>query len=143
MTEPAGGCKLELLPSEEGCDPIEDRQHASRPSTIEAVVEQELDAFLARLQYRRPQADGKGYPHGRPVSTHQQPGHSDGEPAPCPASGWLRPQRQWHSGALGRYQRPTRRVEALLASAYRAGTHPRRVKKAVSPSSKERSAKTG
>ena len=65
MTEATGVSKLGLLACEEGCDPIEDRLRASLRSTIEAVFDEELDAFLGRLRYSRAQGEVKGYRHGR------------------------------------------------------------------------------
>jgi hypothetical protein len=38
---------------------------------------------------------------------------------------------EWRSQALRRYQRLTKKAEALIASVYRAGTNPRRVKRAL------------
>jgi hypothetical protein len=38
---------------------------------------------------------------------------------------------QWRSKALPRYQRLTRKAEALIASVYLAGTNTRRVKRAL------------
>ena len=65
MTEATGVSKLGLLACEEGCDPIEDRLRASLCSAIEAVFDEELDAFLGRLKYGRGQGEVKGYRHGR------------------------------------------------------------------------------
>ena len=65
MTDATGVGKLGLLACEEGCDPIEDHLPATLRSTIEAVFDEELDAFLARLKDTRLQGEGKGYRHGR------------------------------------------------------------------------------
>ena len=53
MTEATGVGRLGLLACEEGCDPIEDRLRATLRSTIEAVFDEELAAFLARLKDSR------------------------------------------------------------------------------------------
>ena len=44
---------LSLLANEAGYDPIEDRLLENIRSTIEAVFEEELDAFLGRCRYDR------------------------------------------------------------------------------------------
>lgn len=56
-----GEAGLSLLACEEGCDPIEDRLRGSIRTTIEAVVEEELDAFPGRLKSSRSQGPVKGY----------------------------------------------------------------------------------
>ncbi len=43
----------------------------------------------------------------------------------------MEPTREWRSAILPRYARMTRQVEALIASAYLAGTNTRRVKRAL------------
>ena len=132
MTEATGVSKLGLLACEEGCDPIEDRLRASLRSTIEAVFDEELDAFLGRLKYSRAQGEVKGYRHGRP---ERQLTSSLGTQTVSVPRARLQDgsghSSEWHSRALGRYQRRTQRVEALIASAYLAGANTRRVKKAL------------
>ena len=44
---------LSLLANEAGYDPIEDRLRENIRATIEAVFEEELDAFLGRCRYDR------------------------------------------------------------------------------------------
>ena len=65
MTEATEGSRLGLLACEEGCDPIEERLRATLRATIEAVFDEELDAFLGRVRYARGQGEVKGYRHGR------------------------------------------------------------------------------
>ena len=44
---------LSLLADELGCDPIEDRLRENIRATVEAVFEEELDAFPGRCRYDR------------------------------------------------------------------------------------------
>ena len=46
MTQATEGSSLSLLAWEEGCDPLEDRRRATIRTTIEAVFDEELHAFL-------------------------------------------------------------------------------------------------
>ncbi|MYG63552.1 MAG: IS256 family transposase [Synechococcus sp. SB0675_bin_7] len=132
MTEATGVSKLGLLACEEGCDPIEDRLRASLRTTIEAVFDEELDAFLGRLKYSRLQGEVKGYRHGR--RERQLTTTLGTERVRVPrarlqdASGR---GSEWGSQALRAYQRRTKRVEALITSAYLAGANTRQVKKAL------------
>lgn len=75
LTEEAG---LSLLACEEGCDPIEDRLRGSIRTTIEAVVEEELDTFSGRLKSSRSQGPVKGSPWWSPGAAHQHPGDQEG-----------------------------------------------------------------
>jgi len=54
---------VSLLAADVGYDPIEDRLRDNVRSTIEAVFEEELAAFLGCLRYGRGGAR-KGYRHG-------------------------------------------------------------------------------
>lgn len=132
MTETTGVDRLGLLACEEGCDPIEDHLRATLRSTIEAVFDEELDTFLGRLKYRRLQGEVKGYRHGR--RERQLTSTLGTETVSVPrarlqdGSGHT---SEWRSQALGAYQRRTKRVEALIGSAYLAGANTRRVKQAL------------
>ena len=55
---------LSLLANEAGYDPIEDRLRENIRATIEAVFEEELDAFLGRCRYDRGTNKPMGYRHG-------------------------------------------------------------------------------
>lgn len=130
LTEEAG---LSLLACEEGCDPIEDRLRGSIRTTIEAVVEEELDTFPGRLKSSRSQGPVKGSPWWSPGAAHQHPGGPGGE---VPRARLLDGEgvgREWCSKALGRYQRRTRRAEDLTPSAGLAGVNRWRVKRALCP----------
>ena len=55
---------LSLLANEAGYDPIEDRLRENIRATIEAVFEEELDAFLGRCRYDRRIDKPTGYRNG-------------------------------------------------------------------------------
>jgi transposase-like protein len=133
MTKTTDTNALSLLACDEGFDPIEDRLRANIRSTIEAVFNEELDGFLGRLRYGR-DATGpvKGYRHGH--RERQITGTFGTETISVPRAriedegGKV---AEWRSQALPRYQRLTKRAEALIASVYLSGTNTRRVKRAL------------
>lgn len=55
---------LSLLANEAGYDPIEDRLRENIRATVEAVFEEELDAFLGRCRYDRGTDKPTGHRHG-------------------------------------------------------------------------------
>ncbi len=115
-----------------GLDPIEDRLRSSIRGAIEAVFEEELSEFLGRLRYRRGDGEVKGYRHGH--RDRRITGTFGTETVSVPrarirdADGGV---REWRSKALGRYQRMTKKAEALITSVYLSGTNTRRVKRAL------------
>jgi transposase-like protein len=123
---------LSLLACDDGFDPIEDRLRANIRSTIEAVFNEELDSFLGRLRYGREAGAAKGYRHGH--RDRQITGTFGTETISVPRARVENEDgkvREWHSKALPRYQRLTKRAEALIASVYLSGTNTRRVKRAL------------
>jgi len=123
---------LALLANEAGYDPIEDRLRENIRATIEAVFEEELAAFLGRCRYDRGTDKPKGYRHGH--RERQLIGTFGAETISVPRA---RVEigdgktTEWRSKALPRYQRLTKKAEALIASVYLAGTNTRRVKRAL------------
>lgn len=121
-----------LLCGDAGYDPIEDRLRQNIRATIEALFEEELGAFLGRLRYGRGGCARKGYRHGR--RDRQIVGTFGTETVSVPRArieGDDGRIAEWRSKALPRYQRLTKRAEALIASVYLAGTNTRRVKRAL------------
>jgi putative transposase len=122
---------VSLLAADVGYDPIEDRLRDNVRSTIEAVFEEELAAFLGCLRYGRGGAR-KGYRHGH--RNRQLTGTFGTETISVPRGrieGEDGTVTEWRSKALPRYQRLTKKAEALIASVYLAGTNTRRVKRAL------------
>ena len=121
-----------LLLGESGSDPIEDRLRETVRATIEALFDEELAAFLGRIRYGRGGDARKGYRHGR--RERELVGTFGTETVSVPRArikGEDGKTTEWRSKALPRYQRLTRRAEALIAAVYLAGTNTRRVKRAL------------
>jgi len=123
---------LSLLANEAGYDPIEDRLRENICATIEAVFEEELDAFLGRCRCDRGTDKPTGYRHGH--RERQLIGTFGSETISVPRARAVDEAdntTEWRSKALPRYQRLTKKAEALIASVYLAGTNTRRVKRAL------------
>ncbi len=114
-------------------DPIEDGIRSRVRGFIESIIEEELEAALGRGRYQRSAEPPAGYRNG----------HREREVLGTFGSEKIRVPRarlatedgttaEWRSKALRRYQRLTKRAEALIASVYLAGTNTRRVKRALS-----------
>ena len=112
-------------------DPIETELRERVRSFLEEMVEQEATAALGRGRYQRGAA--AGYRNGTRYTAAAwllRPGRDRGSAGPArrlPDG----TSREWQSAVLPRYARMTRQVEALIASAYLAGTNTRRVKRAL------------
>jgi len=132
MTEDTETSTLSLLANEAGYDPIEDRLRENIRATIEAVFEEELAQFLGRCRYDRVADKPAGYRHGH--RERQLIGTFGTETVSVPRARVVTEDgktAEWRSKALPRYQRLTKKAEALIASVYLAGTNTRRVKRAL------------
>lgn len=121
-----------LLTGEAGFDPIEDRLRQNIRATIESLFEEELAEFIGRCRYGRGEGARKGYRHGH--RERQLVGTFGTETVSVPRARIEDDEgkiTEWRSKALPRYQRLTRKAEALIASVYLAGTNTRRVKRAL------------
>ena len=121
---------LSLLANDAGYDPLEDRLRENIRSTIEAVFEEELAQFLGRCRYGREDALRQGYRNGH--RERQLTGTFGTERVSVPRARIVEEDgraSEWRSRALPRYQRLTRKAEALIASVYLSGTNTRRVKR--------------
>ena len=132
MTQNTDTSSFPLLAHEAGFDPIEERLRMNVRATIEAVFEEELASFLGRLRYDRGDGATKGYRHGH--RERQLTGTFGTETVRVPRAriedetGRV---TEWRFKALPRYQRLTKKAEALIAAVYLAGTNTRRVKRAL------------
>jgi putative transposase len=120
-----------LFAGEAWFDPIEAGLRERIRGFIEEMVEQELTSALGRGRYER-DAVTKGYRNGTRV--RQLTGSFGRVEINVPRARLAAEDgttREWRSAALPRYARMTRQVEALIASAYLAGTNTRRVKRAL------------
>lgn len=132
MTKNTETSAFSLLANEAGYDPIEDRLRENIRATIEAVFEEELAQFLGRCRYDRGNEATPGYRHGH--RERQLIGTFGTETVSVPRARVATEDgmtAEWRSKALPRYQRLTKKAEALIASVYLAGTNTRRVKRAL------------
>ena len=132
MNETTDTAMPALLLGKTGSDPIEDRLRETVRATIEALFDEELAAYLGRIRYGRGSDARKGYRHGR--RERQLVGTFGAETVSVPRAriqGEDGRTTEWRSKALRRYQRLTKRAEALIAAVYLAGTNTRRVKRAL------------
>jgi transposase-like protein len=117
-----------------GTDSIEMVMRARVRETIEAIVEEELEAALGARKSERVGETRQGYRHGtreRTLTTSLGPTaiamprarvrQADGRSA------------EWHSQTVRRYQRRTTRVDEAILGVYLAGGNTRRIKGALAP----------
>jgi putative transposase len=125
-----GPAEQALFAGEAWFDPIEAGLRGRIRGFIEELVEQELEAALGRGRYER--GGVAGHRHGH--RTRRLTGSFGPVELAVPRAR-LRAEdgstREWRSAVLPRYARRTRQAEALIASAYLAGTNTRRVQRAL------------
>jgi putative transposase len=122
-------------------DPIEAGLRTRVRGFIETLLEEELTAVLSRPRYGRQADDPVGADPGSRVPGHRhghRTRHLTGSFGPTaitvPRARLTEPDgttREWKSAALRSYQRRTATADALIASAYLAGTNTRRVRRAL------------
>lgn len=123
-------------------DPIEAQVRERVRGFIQAMVEGELEATLQRPRYGRRPASPDGQTEGPAVVTGHRHGHrrrsltgTFGRVEIDVPRARLQAQdgktTEWKSTALRTYQRRTLAADALIASAYLAGTNTRRVRRAL------------
>jgi putative transposase len=125
-----GPAEQALFAGEAWFDPIEAGLRGRIRGLIEELVEQELEAALGRGRYER--GGAAGHRHGH--RTRRLTGSFGPVEIAVPRAR-LRAEdggtREWRSAVLPRYARRTRQAEALIASAYLAGTNTRRAQRAL------------
>lgn len=121
-----------LFAGEDWSDPLEAGVRGRVREFIEAILEEELEAALGRGRYERCKDGARGWRNGH--RQRQVIGTFGPETVRVPrarlATGDGR-TAEWRSKALRRYQRLTKRAEALIAEVYLAGTNTRRVRRAL------------
>ena len=132
MKEDTETSTFALLASDNAFDPVEDgvRQRVRR--FIEAILEEELQAALGRGRYERSVEGSKGHRNGH--RERQVIGTFGAEAVMVPRARLVDGDGraiEWLSQGLRRYQRLTKKAEALIASVYLAGTNTRQVKRAL------------
>ena len=132
MNQITDTASFSLLAGEAGFDPIEERLRASVRATIEAEFEEELASFLDHLRYVRDDGPATGYRHGH---RERRLTGTFGTETVCVPRARVADETgkatEWRSKALPRYQRLTKKAEALIATVYLAGTNTRRIKRAL------------
>ena len=121
-----------LLASDGAFDPLEDGVRQRVRCFIEAILEEELEAALGRGRYERACDGARGHRNGH--RERQVIGTFGAETVKVPRARLVDDAGQaseWRPEALRRYQRLTKKAEALIASVYLAGTNTRRVKRAL------------
>jgi putative transposase len=125
-----------LLASDGAFDPLEDGVRQRVRCFIEAILEEELEAALGRGRYQRACDGARGHRNGHRNGHRERQviGTFGAETVKVPRARLVDDAGQaseWRSEALRRYQRLTKKAEALIASVYLAGTNTRRVKRAL------------
>jgi putative transposase len=119
-------------------DPLEGMMRERVRGLIEELIREELDSLLARPRYGRRVTERNvgaivaGYRHGSRTRTLM--GTFGNTEITVPRARLQTTDGQtteWHSGALRAYQRRTLAADAVIASAYLAGTNTRRVERAL------------
>jgi putative transposase len=119
-----------LFAGEAWFDPIEAELRERVRQFLEEMIEQEATAALGRGRYARGAA--AGYRNGtRKRRLLGSFGPIEITVPRARLSAGDGTAREWQSAVLPRYDRMTRQVEALIASAYLSGTNTRRVKRAL------------
>jgi transposase-like protein len=106
-----------LLASDGAFDPLEDGVRQRVRFFIEAILEEELEAALGRGRYERPSDGAKGHRNGH--RERQVIGTFGAETVKVPRGRLIDDDGQaseWRSKALRRYQRLTKKAEALIAT---------------------------
>src|SRR3974377_2440061 len=133
----AGACLVEGLLFDNGFDPIETALRERARNFIEELIHGELTAALDRPRYgRRGMKESPsalvGHRHGsRTRSLTGTFGTTEITVPRARIEGENRTTTEWKSKALRAYQRRTLAADALIASAYLAGTNTRRVRRAL------------
>ena len=113
-------------------DPLEDEVRRRVRGFIETILEEELEAALGRGRYQRSAESKRGQRNGH--RDRQVIGTFGPETVKVPRARLVGDDgrtSEWRSKSLRRYQRITKKAEALIASVYLAGTNTRRVKRAL------------
>jgi putative transposase len=130
MEENSTGEAASLFAGEAWFDPIEAELRERVRGFLEEMIEQEAAAALGRSRYQR--GPSAGYRNG--TRSRRLLGSFGPVEITVPRARLSAPDgtsREWQSAVRPRYARMTRQVEALIASAYLAGTNTRRVKRAL------------
>ena len=117
-----------------GPDTIEQVMRERVRATIEAIVEEELEAALGAGRSARVGEARRGYRHGtRPRTLTTSLGPTTLQVPRARLHQGAGQPVEWQSRTLPRYQRRTARVDEALLGVYLSGTNSRRLKGALAP----------
>jgi putative transposase len=137
----ADAAASQLFVGENWFDPLEAGVRGRVRGFIEALLEEELAAVLARPRYARGEAGGAVGSGTLPRAGHRH-GHRERQLTGTFGSIKVRVPRarlaaaqggtvEWRNATIPAYQRRTKQADALIAGAYLAGTNTRRVRRAL------------
>jgi transposase-like protein len=117
-----------------GPDSIEVMMRGRIRETIEAIVEEELDAALGASKSERVGGARTGYRHGgRPRQLTTSLGKTTITMPRARIVGADGSSTEWRGRTIPRYQRRTERVDEAILGVYLSGTNTRRLRGALSP----------
>lgn len=117
-----------------GPDTIEATMRERIRETIEALIDEELDAALGAAKSKRVGEARSGYRHGgRPRQLTTSLGRTTITMPRARLAGEDGSSTEWRSRMIRRYQRRTERVDEAILGVYLSGTNTRRVRGALSP----------
>lgn len=127
--------RLHLQSSGDPIDPLQARLRSWVRTTIELLLQEELEEVLHAARYVRDAEGGRrGYRHATRERTVTTSVGATAVRVPrarlftAPAA-----TMEWHSTVLPRYQRRTRVIDQTLIGSYLAGANTRRIKGALAP----------
>ena len=132
MKEDTETSTFALLAGDRAFDPLEDGVRQQIRRFIAAIIEEELQSVLGRGRYERSAGGASGHRNGH--RERRIIGTFGNQTVMVPRARLVDEagrETEWRSQALRRYQRLTKKAEALIAAAYLAGTNTRRVKRAL------------
>ena len=121
MKEDTETSTFALLAGDGGFDPLEDGVRQRVRIFIKTILEEELQAALGRGRYERSAGGARGHRNGH--RERQIIGTFGAETVKVPRARLVDDRgetSEWRSQALRRYQRLTRKAEALIAAVYLA-----------------------
>jgi transposase-like protein len=139
---PSDAAEGNIFLGENWFDPLEEGVRSRIRGFIEELLEAELDAALARKRYQRSSPAAFSTPANASSAAGPRHGHRERQllgtfgPASIrvPRARLITPEgktAEWKNATIPAYQRRTKKADALIASAYLAGTNTRRVCRAL------------
>jgi len=142
IKQPADAAEGTLFLGDDWFDPLETGVRTRIRGFIEELLEAELAAALGRDRYERPRLAETGVGGQAVIGGGHRHGHRDRQLMGTFGPVTVRVPRarletsdgksvEWRNATIPVYQRRTKQADALIASAYLAGTNTRRVRRAL------------